>query len=101
MMVSFGSSTSGIAEPGAPFCLPGSRPEERRDERRSGLRYGESEDGGLFEVEESFPSRCLSSASSAACAAITSRRTAFAARSSTTSPASSSTEDSNGSDTSP
>ena len=38
MMVSFGSSTSGIAEPGAPRCLPGLRPEERREERRSGLR---------------------------------------------------------------
>jgi len=38
MMVSFGLSTSGIAQPGAPCCLPGSRPDERRDERRSGLR---------------------------------------------------------------
>jgi hypothetical protein len=42
--------------------LPGRRPEEVRDERRTGLRYGESDDGGRLEVDESAPSRRSNSA---------------------------------------
>ena len=38
MMVSSGLSTSGIVVPGPPGCPPGLRPEERRPERRRGLR---------------------------------------------------------------
>jgi hypothetical protein len=34
-------SISGIAVHGTPGCLPGQRPDEVRDERRVGLRYGE------------------------------------------------------------
>jgi len=50
-MTSSGSATSGIVEPGSPGCLPGLRPEAFRDERDVGLRYGESDDGGLPEFD--------------------------------------------------
>jgi hypothetical protein len=36
--------------------LTGRRPDEVREERRTGLRYGESNDGGRLEVDESAPS---------------------------------------------
>ena len=67
-MTSSGLSTSGIVVPGAPGCLPGLRPAARRDERRSGLRYGGSEDGGRDEVDESTPSRRSNSAIRSTCA---------------------------------
>ncbi len=57
-----GSSTSGIVDPGAPGCLPGLRPVAFREEPRSGLRYGPSEDGGRLEFAESAPRRRSSSA---------------------------------------
>ena len=81
-MISSGSSTSGIVEPGCPGCLPGLRPEAFRDERRGGLRYGPSEDGGLLEVDESAPSCRSNSAIRTACPSTTRRSSAFAARSS-------------------
>ena len=54
-IISSGSSTSGITEPGAPGCLPGRRPEKVREERLTGVRYGEFDDGGRLEVNESAP----------------------------------------------
>ena len=57
-----GSSTNGIVDPGSPGCLPGRRPDDTRDDRGAGLRYGESDDGGLFDVEESLLSRSSNSA---------------------------------------
>ena len=41
---------------------PGLRPEAVREERRSGLRYGGSDDGGFAEVVESAPHRRSNSA---------------------------------------
>ena len=61
-MISSGLSTSGIVDPESPRCLPGRRPDALRDERRGGLRYGESDDGGRLDVEESSPSRRSNSA---------------------------------------
>ena len=114
-MTSSGSSTSGIVEPGCPGCLPGLRPEEVRDERRAGLRYGGSEDGGLLEVEESLLNRrsnstirAVNDTSCAACASIwiacveiTSRSPAFAARNRATNADSSAAEGCDDSDTAP
>ena len=69
--ISSGSPISGIVEPGCPGCLPGLRPDAVRDERRGGLRYGPSEDGGLLDVEESAPSCRSNSAIRAACPSTT------------------------------
>jgi hypothetical protein len=105
---SSGSSTSGIVEPGCPGCLPGLRPDEVRDEPRTGFRYGGSDDGGLLEVEESLLSRRSSSAIRAAsasicaaCPMITSRSPAFAARSCATNADSSTISADDGSGTQP
>ena len=62
-------STSGIVVPPAPGCLPGLRPDAVRDERRSGLRYGGSDEGGFDDVVESEPSRRSNSSIRATCAA--------------------------------
>jgi hypothetical protein len=62
-------STSGIVVPPVPGCLPGFRPEAVREEDRSGLRYGESADGGFDDVVESEPSRRSNSSIRATCAA--------------------------------
>jgi hypothetical protein len=48
-----GSSISGIAKPDTPGCLPSRRPDEVREERRTGLRFGESDDGDRCELDES------------------------------------------------
>jgi len=67
-IVSSGLSTSGNVDPGHPGYLPGLRPEDVRDERGDGLRYGGSHDGGLLEVDESSRARRSSSTIRAACA---------------------------------
>ena len=53
----FGLSTSFIVVPGSPGCFPGRRfPFSRSDRSRDGFfPYGLSDDGGLDDVEESFP----------------------------------------------
>jgi len=62
-------STSGIVVAPAPGCLPGFRPEAVREKGdRSGLRYGESTDGGFGDVVESEPSRRSNSSIRATCA---------------------------------
>ena len=55
----FGLSTSFIVVPGSPGCFPGRRfPFSRSDRSRDGFfPYGLSDDGGLDDVEESFPAR--------------------------------------------
>ena len=92
-MISFGASTSGIVVPGSPGCLPGRRPEDCREERRTGLRYGESELGGLLDVEESLPNCRSSAAIRAFCASTTPRSAALSRRSSQTSAHSCPTDD--------
>ena len=100
-MISFGSSTSGIVEPGAPRCFPGLRPDALRRDARARLAVGRIRARGLARGRRILPSRCCrSSAICAACAsnclacpAITSRSPAFAARSCSTNTASPSTED--------
>jgi hypothetical protein len=64
--------TRGEHQPGCrdPGCLPGRRPEEVREERLTGLRYGKSDDGGRLEFDESAPSRRSNSAIRRSCEAI-------------------------------
>jgi hypothetical protein len=93
VMISLGASTSGIVVPGSPGCLPGWRPEDFREERRTGLRYGESELGGLLDVEESLPNCRSSAVIRAFCASTTSRSAALSRRSSQTSAHSCPTDD--------
>jgi len=54
-----------------PGCPPGLRPLRRRNERGAGLVNGESDDGGLEEFCEFWPSWRFNSATSARNAAIT------------------------------
>ena len=65
-IVSSGSSTRFMVDPGSPGCLPGCRfPRSRSDRSRPFFLYGLSEDGGLDDVEESLPA-CRSSCSTRA-----------------------------------
>jgi len=60
-MTSSGSSTRFIVDPGSPACFPGRRfPRSRNDRPLPLFLYGLSEDGGLDDVDESFPA-CHSS----------------------------------------
>jgi hypothetical protein len=79
-----GSATRARCAPGVPGCLPGRRPSARSAARRSaraGLR-SPSEEGGLEELEESWPSRRSSSATRACSVAIRRACSALAPRSS-------------------
>src|SRR5664279_1078496 len=69
---SIGTTRSGVSHndrdtPGSPGCLPGLRPDRSRDDRGFAgfFAYGESEDGGREEFDESAPSRRSSSATRA------------------------------------
>lgn len=79
---SSGSVTCARCAPGVPGCLPGRRPPPSPRAGRVALARP-SEDGGLEEFEESFPSRRSSSATRACKVAIRRACSAVAARSST------------------
>jgi hypothetical protein len=61
---SSGSSTRLREDDAAPGCLPGFRPDLTRDERflAGCFAHGASDEGGRDEFDESWPSRCSSSA---------------------------------------
>jgi hypothetical protein len=80
--ISSGSVTCARCAPGVPGCLPGRRPPPSPRAGRVALARP-SEDSGLEEFEESFPSRRSSSATRACKVAIRRACSAVAARSST------------------
>ena len=77
-----GRRLSRRADPWAPGCLPGLRPDRVREDRLgAGLAHGASEDGGFDEFDESDPNRRSSSATRSVNRATVARSRAFSASS--------------------